>query len=509
MGKSRKRNRNNQKKYFFMEAFDDLKKERKKKKDKKNKKKSSNYTSYSSYPSSSYYGHTSYSSYSSTPKKQPVQNPDNIINTDKGCFEFSFHKAWGTILVPVEDPKASKVTVDEISGISLNDDFPKIPADLWSRYIDLCFHFCPESRSYFQNYTSSSHASTYNVWNTKTNTYEKYTWQGNQRVLCSDEDKDKDKDSKKSCGFASWNRSGGSSSHNPTWSRSGGSSAQNSNSKDLEVSILLCRKADDLTKWRILVPKQDVSGGSVHAQTAESCDIETGEMITVFPPEGWLHAGSSHSHNSMSAFFSSTDDKSELTVPGAHIVIGNVDKDKMKYEHKASIVLRQLRKKVELFDIVDATPNKATFHLNVLKMVSEKIWSKPASSNSNTKASMFSPSTRGYIQDSDYDDDDDDVHSSPFCCRRREVQTNRRSIGPWSHLEDSDMFDDLSSWAGSGVSDPVVVESEDQVVCEKAKDEQIEKDEEDLLDIENILEYYEEINSRPLQGLDWVDQSSI
>jgi hypothetical protein len=545
----RKRKRRNRQKYFFMEGLKDLKKERQKKKDKKNKKTASSSSSSSGYSSSRYSSHygsyggyggyygSSYSgsSYSSSSKKQPVQNPDNVINTDKGCFEFSHHAAWGTILVPVEDPKGCKVTVDEVNGIKLIDVFPKIPADLWARYIDLCFHFCPEKTySYGSGYTSPSYTSTHNVWNAEKKTYEKYRWEGGRRVLCTEK--------KEPFGFAAHNsRSGGSvysSSH-----------SSKSNDKELEVSVLLCRKADDLSKWRILVPKQDVSGGSVHAQTAESCDIETGEMFNVFPPEGWLHAGSSHSHNTMSAFFSPTDDKSELTVPGLHIVIGKVDKKDMSYEHKSSIVLRQLRKKVDLFDVVDANPNKATFHPNVLKMVSEKSWKVVVSGSSKSASASSSSSTvkksesktcgsgqtsakteedtkttliatpKGVVErdwSHLWEDDDDDVHVSPFC-RRREVETtsSRKTIGPWSHLEDLDIYDGLESWTGAGVPASAVVDSKDEQksTCKDEQIEHIDKNaevatDEETLDIEEILRYYEEMNL-PIQDWDWTEEGLI
>lgn len=90
-----------------------------------------------------------------------------------------------------------------------------------------------------------------------------------------------------------------------------------------EVSVVLLRDVETMQKWRVLVPTQVVGGASVNADYEQPlCDIETGVEEKQFPPEGWAHAGSSHSHNTMGAFFSGTDDRNELPVPGIHFVCG-------------------------------------------------------------------------------------------------------------------------------------------------------------------------------------------
>lgn len=94
-----------------------------------------------------------------------------------------------------------------------------------------------------------------------------------------------------------------------------------------EVSVVLLRDEETNRKWRVLVPTQAVGGASVNADYEQPlCDIETGEEVTHFPPNGWMHAGSSHSHNTMGAFFSGTDDRNELPVPGVHFVFGDFKK---------------------------------------------------------------------------------------------------------------------------------------------------------------------------------------
>jgi len=141
----------------------------------------------------------------------------------------------------------------------------------------------------------------------------------------------------------------------------------------LEVQVCLLRKADDLSQWKIIVPEQRVSGVSVKATLKNSIDIVTGERYKQFPPPGWKHAGTSHSHNRMDAFYSPTDDRSELNVPGLHIVIGDIDHRNRCYGYVACIVGRKQRKKVKLQQVVDATPLKQPFHSGVLDYVKEVV----------------------------------------------------------------------------------------------------------------------------------------
>lgn len=392
MGKGRRRRRRqnqNQKKknqdFLFMGSNKSRKKEKKQKKEQKPS------IAYTGTSKSSSYGSSYGSSYSTTTTvaKQPVTNPDNVIRTDRGCFEFIHSRAWGTVLVPVTDPSAHKVTLDEINGIKLIENFPKIPKELWARWISLCFYFCPDKPKYSSSYTPTIHK----TWDNKTRKWEYYKYVNGNRQVCTE---------------AEWK-----AGQNKSTSTSSSSSC-GSHSGDLEVSMLLCRKADDLDQWRILIPKQIVSGGSVNADLSETIDIVTGERFDAFPPVGWVHAGSSHSHNTMAAFFSGTDDKSELTVPGLHIVVGRIDKKKMTYEHKASVVLRQLRKKVDLFDVVDAEPvEEVTFHADVLEYISKRSYT-------------VTPSRHW----SGWDDEDDDYYGFGYGYGYRTGGTSKKDDEP-------------------------------------------------------------------------------
>lgn len=206
-----------------------------------------------------------------------------------GCFAVR-ENAWGQYLDRADDPDANAViTDDQLASFELKADLHKIPAELWQRWIQLCFHFCEGE-----------------------------------------------------------------------FARS-----------DLEVSVRLLRKDDDRSVWRMLVPHQGVSGGSVHAPDFNnSIDIETGEVVPVYPPDGWTPAGSSHSHNTMHMDrFSSVDDRYELSDPGLHIVISHIDIAKRTYRHTASITAGGRRFYIPSEHVVDATPVDATFNRNVLSNI--------------------------------------------------------------------------------------------------------------------------------------------
>lgn len=151
-----------------------------------------------------------------------------------------------------------------------------------------------------------------------------------------------------------------------------------------EVSVVLLRDEETRMKWRCLVPRQVVGSASVEADfTKGLCDIATGEEITEWPPPGWMHAGSSHSHNNFRAFFSSTDDRSELPVPGVHFVCGNfvfTKDNRWTYEIAPSIVYKGVRyervsdaegkmRAMVWDDLMDASESDEEFHERVLDYV--------------------------------------------------------------------------------------------------------------------------------------------
>jgi len=135
----------------------------------------------------------------------------------------------------------------------------------------------------------------------------------------------------------------------------------------LEVSSILCINKETM-QWKILIPRQIVTGVSVNATFDLFVDLVDGTFYNHIP-FGWAHVGSSHSHHRMGAFFSGTDDANELPFPGLHFVIGNLDNFN-NYRSIVSIVCADhVRRYTHLEKIVDTTNDDTTFHPNVLNQI--------------------------------------------------------------------------------------------------------------------------------------------
>jgi hypothetical protein len=217
-----------------------------------------------------------------------IQEQPTILRTPRdGCFEY-YTGGWGKYLRPIDDPEANVIiNNDDLKTFELKENIHRIPADLWQRWVQLCFYYV-------------------------------------DKVAAS-----------------------------------------------LEVSVRILRNEEDPSKYRILVPRQEVSGASVRVDSFdEAIDIETGEPITQYPPVGWIPVGSSHSHNTMGAFFSGTDDKYELGDPGIHLVVGSINISKRSYAIASSVVAGGRRFKVNYNHLIDATPvDDVSYHEDVLSYV--------------------------------------------------------------------------------------------------------------------------------------------
>lgn len=96
-------------------------------------------------------------------------------------------------------------------------------------------------------------------------------------------------------------------------------------------------------KWSC--PKQKVSGGSV-------------SYMEEHPGDGWLPILHMHSHASMSAFHSGTDDKDEFYVDGYNITIGKLNEEP---EFECRIMLGKAQQKCKMHDIIEEWVVKTEF----------------------------------------------------------------------------------------------------------------------------------------------------
>ncbi len=231
----------------------------------------------------------------------------SVLRTPKdGCFEF-YQNSWGTYLRPIDDPDANVIiTKKDLESFTLREDIHKIPADLWQRWVQLCFYFVDKVPS------------------------------------------------------------------------------------TVEVAIRILRSELDRSKYRILVPEQKVTSGSVDANNFDKAiDIETGEVIESYPPIGWIPIGDSHSHNTMSISFSSIDDTYEIKDPGIHILVRSINTKNMTYQIDASVTAGGRRFIVPYKNILDTTPvEDVSFHEDVLKYV-DYTPPKPVIKNSYFKGKNF------------------------------------------------------------------------------------------------------------------------
>lgn len=220
---------------------------------------------------------------------------------------------------------------------------------------------------------------------------------------------------------------------------------------NLEVSVRILRNDDDHSQYRIIVPKQKVSGAAVRVDSFDlAVDIVTGEEIQSYPPSGWTPVGSSHSHNSMPAFFSGTDDQFELKDPGIHIVVGGINSTNRNYNIASSVVGSGRRFLVDYNALIDATPiSGVTFHENVLDYIEiEKpkattLWTpKGQSNNGNTRNTSIYQQWHNRLHNSNVRDDFND----PFFFQDGFVNSEYWDAFDREGTESKSSDDDVSSW---------------------------------------------------------------
>ena len=130
-------------------------------------------------------------------------------------------------------------------------------------------------------------------------------------------------------------------------------------------AVVLLFYQEDTKKYRIVPPHQKVSGTSI--------DYNRGISI-----KGWTMIGTIHSHASMSAFHSGTDDSDEKSFDGLHITIGNVNSE--NFSISASIVANGYRVHVNpeeyvlgIKKVVDIDETKPYYASKVYKYIKGKM----------------------------------------------------------------------------------------------------------------------------------------
>lgn len=90
-----------------------------------------------------------------------------------------------------------------------------------------------------------------------------------------------------------------------------------------EAQVVIARSFEAGT-YRCFVPRQQVDRVSVDADLTNLVCLETGEKLTAIP-RGYGKAGTAHSHNSIPAVWSGTDNEDQRRDWGVHFVAGELD----------------------------------------------------------------------------------------------------------------------------------------------------------------------------------------
>jgi hypothetical protein len=151
--------------------------------------------------------------------------------------------------------------------------------------------------------------------------------------------------------------------------------------------------------WKVVVPKQKVSYGSVNHPSLDLCvDIVTGETYKdILNKTDWLLAGSSHLHPFGLDEFSDTDDEDEFKIAGLHILVSSPNLLRKTCKVLPSITWKNKRYYLEYKEVIGECSGNYTFHPNCLSMIERMTFKykhkskKVNSSNNklNTYEAMF------------------------------------------------------------------------------------------------------------------------
>lgn len=140
-----------------------------------------------------------------------------------------------------------------------------------------------------------------------------------------------------------------------------------------EVAVVLyfCKEKE---KWGYCVPQQTVSGASVKYDLSKGLDFiheDSLETRTDAIPEGYAQVGSIHSHASMSAFHSGTDNSDEFNFDGIHITIGGFNKP--QHEYACRMIISGNEYKKNLSEVVDFPTKSGIYPKDIMSKVEKPV----------------------------------------------------------------------------------------------------------------------------------------
>ena len=152
-----------------------------------------------------------------------------------------------------------------------------------------------------------------------------------------------------------------------------------------EAMTLLHKVEED--NWYLRFPEQHQAPAAVTYELTDN-DMwwKNGILLEEAPDPLPPLFGTIHSHSSMRAFFSVTDDKDHQEITGLHIVMGSFHVDRDKLDVKARVCGNGLFGEVEMDDIAE----RGTFKVKGFTIDPELIKEKPMSTEYHTRAGFYS-----------------------------------------------------------------------------------------------------------------------
>lgn len=196
-------------------------------------------------------------------------------------------------------------------------------------------------------------------------------------------------------------------------------------------------------KWAYCVPQQTVNGSHVDYDERKGAtyiledNLEEGLDSLPEGEEGWVKIGTIHSHASMGAFHSGTDDKDEFGFDGIHITIGSFNSERHTYACRVMYGKTAIKK--ELHEVVDFPTPPGAYPEALEERVSKETYTAktyaPVKSQvgyGRTGGGIYGYGWSGY-EGSYYDEDD----GYPALASAKAASASTKSIGGFADLEDT------------------------------------------------------------------------
>lgn len=140
-----------------------------------------------------------------------------------------------------------------------------------------------------------------------------------------------------------------------------------------EVAVILFYNQEK-KEWAYGLPQQTVTGSSVDYDLKKGCSyvMESALDKELDKLEGeWSMVGSIHSHASMTAFHSGTDNKDEFGFDGIHITIGKLNE--RNHEYACRLMFGKSEYKKNLEDVVCCPTKAGLFPQEIINKVAEPV----------------------------------------------------------------------------------------------------------------------------------------